>query len=288
LGDGFGDGLEIEAGAGDADVFLGVEANALFAFEEAIFAGAMVFAEIPGAFAEVREAVGAGAVEEWREFALVVGIDAQVQNLIAEAVVGLLGAVGIVFVHVVLVEPAFGGHFFGGEGNGVAEAFTFRDVETLVVIPNGIEGLLVALPGNVGAEEVSVEVGFGLGDGLIDDGLLFGGLEGRGAGDGHGGDLRGIEDFAGIPGVDGLSEQSLRDLGGDEADGVEVLHEGDGDARAGGADGETVAEVADAEFVAVHGAAFAWDSADGEGAALAAGRLLRCCFGHGFSLVTRV
>jgi hypothetical protein len=275
--------LSVRLGLGTRVSSSGVETDALFAFAEAPGAGAMVFAEVPGAFADAGDPVGAGAILERREFAQVVGVDAQVQDLIAEAVVGVLGPVGVVFVHVVLVEPAFGGHFFGGEGDGDAEALALLDPKAFVEIPNGIEGLLVALPGDVGTEEVTVEIGFGLGDGLVDDGLFVGRFGARGAREGAGGDLGGVEDFAGAPGVEGIGEEALDDLGGDEANGFEVFHEGDGDAGAGGADGEAVAEVADAVDFAVHGAAFAWESTDGEGAALAAVGLLRGCFGHGTS-----
>ena len=64
--------------------------------------------------------------------------------------------------------------------------------------------------------------------------------------------------------------------------------QGHGGAGAGGADGEAVADVADAEFFAADGAGETLDAADGEGAAAAAGLLgggLRFGIGHEWFLL---
>jgi hypothetical protein len=96
-------------------------------------------------------------------------------------------------------------------------------------------------------------------------------LETRGTRQGEGGDLAGVEDFAGAVGVESVGEEALGDLGGDDLDGVEVFEERDGDARAFGTDGEAVFGMRDAEVMTAQGAFAALEAADGEGAAAAWG-----------------
>jgi hypothetical protein len=264
------EGLQLGGAADDFDVFLRVDANALFSFLLAPFAAVVQAAHVPGALAGAA-AVGAGALVEGREFAHAILLEAYLQNAVEEAVARHVGPPGVVFVHFFPGEPAFGGEFFGSDRDGLAEALAFLDPEMAVVAPDGVEGFVVALPGDVGAEEVSVEIGRDLDDGLVDDGLLFGGLKRSGTGDGEGGDLEGVEDFAGAPGVERVGKEAVGDLSGDDLDGVEVFEEGDGDFVAPGADGKAVTDVGDAELVSMQGMGAALASADGEGAAAAEG-----------------
>ncbi|HEY6448100.1 MAG TPA: hypothetical protein VIY53_16700 [Acidobacteriaceae bacterium] len=271
-------GLEFRGEGDDVDILLGVSADALCSFLEAPCAGSVMPAHVPGALAAFA-VVRAFAFVERRELARAVLLDADLKNPVEEVAAHFLGSFRIEFPHFFPVEPAFRGEVFGSGGDGLAEAFTLLDIAAAVVAPDGVEGFVVAFPGEVGSQEVSVEIALGLGDGEVGDGLLFGGLEARGAGDGEGGDLEGVEDFAGAPGVEGLGKEAVRDLGGDDLEGVVVFEEGDGDASAGGANGEAVG-VADAEDLAVQGGGSAGDAADGEGAA-AAGALRGLGWGRG-------
>ena len=264
--------LEFGGGADDLDVFLGVDADALLPFLNTFFTGVVKAAHVPRTLA-VAVAVGAFAFAERGELAFAVLLEADLQDLVEEDIVHLPWAAGIIFLHLIFGEPAGGGEFLRRDGDTLAEALAFLNKEAAVVIPDGVEGVVVALPEEVGAEEVSVGIGEGFGDGRVGDGLLIGGLERGGAGDGKGGDLEGVEDFAGARGVEGFREEAVSDLGSDHLNGVEVFEEGDSDFAAPGTDGEAVTGVGDAEVVAVHGAGAALASADGEGAATAEGRL---------------
>jgi hypothetical protein len=88
-----------------------------------------------------------------------------------------------------------------------------------------------------------------------------------GAREGKSGDLAGVKDFAGTPGIESFGEETLGDLGGDELDGVGVSDERDGDIGAGGANGVAITAVLDAEILAGTGVLTARQAADGEIAA---------------------
>jgi hypothetical protein len=261
-----GIGVALEFAGDDEDVFFGVGAEAFLAFAAAKFAGAVVAAHVGGSAAVADGAVGAGALGKGGQLAGAVGLDAQLENALAEAVVEA-GGVALILRGLVAGEPAGGGEIFRHDGEGFAEAPAFLDVEALVVIPDRVEGAGVAGPGEVGAEEVAVEVGLGVGDGFVEEGFLCG-EEARGAGEGERGDLAGVEDFAGAFGLERVSEEPVDDLGAEKLDGFRIFDQGDGDAGAGGADGKAV-DVLDAEIFAADGDGGAMDALDGEGAAAA-------------------
>jgi len=246
----------------------GRQAEVLLAFAEAEFAGAIAGGPVAVAIGEV----GTGAFLEGREETALVGFDAEAEDALPKRRGNIFGAAGILGA-VFFVEPAIGGKVVRTLREGFAEAGALLFVEVFVVTPDGVEGGQIGGPGKGGAKEAAVGCGEDIGGGLL-GGRRAGGLEARRAGEGGGGDVAGIEDFAGALGIESVGEEALGRLGEDDADGVEVFEEGDGDAWAGGADGETVAGMLDAEVASAEGAAAALDAADGEGAtAMVRGRV---------------
>lgn len=233
-----------------------------------------------GTAAESAPAIDAGPLIERRQSAAAIGLEAKLEQPVA-----------VVVLHIRLrfdfgAELLFGDHAgFGEIGVGfrdrLAEPFALLAIEVFVPAPDdGRPGEFRHFGRELlredfdGAEGFAVGTLEGFGDGLEGLRLFFGGPEARGAGDGHGGDLAGVEDFAGARGVEGFCEEALGDLGGDELDGVEVFEKRDGDVRTAGADGIAIAGVLDAEVAAAEGALAALNAADSEGATALPGQLL--------------
>jgi len=237
-----------------------------FAFASAELAAALG----GGAVAGLAVAVGAWALAEGRELAEAIGLDAHVEHAFEEAFAELVGAAGGgVFLDLLGGEPAAGGEVVGGNRFGFVEALAFFHVEALVVAPHGVEDAAFGKPGTFGSEGLAGGSGEDFVDGDFDERCFVEGLHAGGAGEGEGGDLAGVEDFSGAPGVDGFGEESLSDLGGEDLDGGEVFEEGHGDFGAFGADGIAVFGVGDAEVLVAEGALPALASGDGDGAAAA-------------------
>jgi len=280
--------VKIEGNFGDEFVFLGTHAEVLVALERAVVTGSRAgsrFIQDAGAGAAAFRVIAAFALGQRREFALAVGLDAEVEEGILEKSF----ADGVVahfrVVDLLLGEPAAGRHVGGGRREGLAEAFALLLVEILVVTPGGLVAATVSLPISDGADGVAVGAGEGFRDGLVEDELRAGGRGGRWTRESHGGDLEGEEGFSGAPGVEDLGEEAVGDLGRDDADSGQVFEEGNGDPVALGADGEAVASVRDAEVPAALGALVAGAAEDGEGAAAAELGFggLRGGIGHWFS-----
>jgi hypothetical protein len=211
-----------------------------------------------------------GAFYEWRQLATLIGFDAEAEELFAEGLPQLLRA-PVPGLDLVRGEPAIGGELIWTGGFWFALALTFVFIEVFVVAPDGLEANLIGRPGEAGAKEGAIDGGEDIGNGLLGDGRGSGGLKTRGTGKGEGGNLAGVEDFAGAVGVESLGEEALGDLGGDDLDSVEVFEQGDSNARTFGADREAVFSVRDAELMAAEGAFAALEATDGEGAAAAWG-----------------
>jgi hypothetical protein len=207
-----------------------------------------------------------GAFYEWRQLATLIGFDAEAEELFAEGLPQLLRA-PVPGLDLVRGEPAVGGKVIWTGGFWFALALTLPLIEVFVEAPDGLEADLIGGPGEAGAEKTAVESGENIGGGVLGVGQLVGGLEPRGTGKGEGGNLAGVEDFAGAVGVESLGEEALGDLGGDDLDGIEVFEQGDSNVRTFGADGEAIFGVGDAEVMAAEGAFAALEAADGERAA---------------------
>ena len=261
VADGLGGGVALRC-----RVFAGREAEELFALAVAELA-ALIAARAFAVGMAIRD-IGTSALVERGQFATLVGFDAQTEDALPETLGESLGA-AVVFFDLFGAEPAGGGEIVRTLRLRFAEALALPFVEALVVAPDGLEANLIGRPGEAGAKEGAIDGGEDIGNGLLGEGRLVSGLETRGTRQGEGGDLAGVEDFAGAVGVESVGEEALGDLGGDDLDGVEVFEERDGDARAFGTDGEAVFGMRDAEVMTAQGAFAALETADGEGAAAA-------------------
>ncbi len=240
-----------EAGCGSA-VGLGMAfaAGRVHKFADSGAAGAVDFGF---GSAAVGVAEDAARVVEGLEVGMEEGVGAEGKQLAADGAVAVGEGIGG-------REGDRAGSVGGGgeEGEGVGTGSRGTPVR--------IGGGLVAVGGD-GAVFIEGE-GVDLGGGGV--GVGFGG-EAGGTGERGSGDLEGVEDGAGAIGLNVVGEESVDDLGGDEADGGVIFKEGDGDLGGGGEGGMAVAGVGVAKVGVVEGIVFAAPAFDGEGAALGRG-----------------
>ena len=114
--------MKIEGSFGDEFVFLGTHAEVLVALERAVVTGSRAgsrFIQDAGAGAAAFRVIAAFALGQRREFALAVGLDAEVEEGILEKSF----ADGVVahfrVVDLLLGEPAAGRHVGGVSGRGL-------------------------------------------------------------------------------------------------------------------------------------------------------------------------
>ncbi|MGA7887679.1 MAG: hypothetical protein WCA44_18240 [Acidobacteriaceae bacterium] len=246
-----------------------MKAEVFVELARAVVAGAVAGAMRSGAGAQGSFAVHAFALGEGRESAAAIGFEVKREGPFAVAVVeeDFSGsALAFEVLEVLGSEPAGVGHVGGGFGCGAAEALAFLLVAELVEAPVTVEASLFAGVFD-GAEEMEVGAREDFGDGLGGGFLFFGGLEAGGAGHGVGDNLAAVEELAGAMDIDGVGEDSLHDLGGEDLDGFEVFEEGEGDVGAALQDGVAVFGVTDAEVLAAEGGGAAHASGEGEGTA---------------------
>lgn len=251
-----------------------METAVFVALAGAVVAGALPLAARGGTLAPGFVAIGTFAFGEGRKNAAAVGVEAELQHFVAVAVVEedlSGGALAFEIFEIVRGEPAGFGHVGGSFGQGKAKALALLLVAELVEAPIAAEfGFGAAVLD--GAEEPAVRRLEDFGDGLGGSLLFLRGFEAGGAGHGVGGDLTAVEERAGVAEVDGFGEDSLRNLGDEDLDGVEIFEEREGDFGTAGKDEVAAVAMTDAEIFAVDGGGPAHASGDGEGAAADGGR----------------
>jgi hypothetical protein len=130
--------------------------------------------------------------------------------LLGEATQSLVGAYFPVlrrFLVLLLRHPAAGRHVLGAGGFGNAKQLALPLIQIFAEGPGGLEGAVGAGIFFVRAEGESVGMDGDFGNGLLRDGFGVGRLGGAdGAWKAEGGDLAGIENFAGAGGVEGVGE----------------------------------------------------------------------------------
>ena len=249
-----------------------MKAEIFVALAEAVVADGFPVGVRPWAGAEV-VAIHAGALSQRRELALAVGLEAEIQDFFRIAVVEDRDAGGVLPLQVFKVfgvEPALLRHVRGGLGQRTAETLALFLVEILVVAPVVVEA---DEPAHIfDGAEVAIGAFGDFGDGVGDLLLLFGRGQPRGARHGAGNDLAGVEDFAGASRVDAFGEEALDHLRAEDADGVEIFEDREGDVEAAREDEAAIFRVRIAEVLAEHGAGGALASGHSEGAAADGGR----------------